>query len=232
MLYSVSVHRNVVHGADGGPPLIPRGCTGAKIVGWRRSGTEGVRTSIPKGPHILGRSRSGQVLDAEMHLSTSPKLPPLPREETSCHMSCMHATRGRPSPDGSEGAGRRAEALGEASDCKPLTYTQGFAATHCLSRIAGKPEFWLGRGVEFKARNDLTGLDGRERGVCHFCRQSQLSWCPREQWAAGHCSPPVADLALRRKLGNVGAHSSPFAPLQSPPSRQPGRGPPPNHIAL
>ena len=62
--------------------------------------------------------------------------------------------------------------------------------------------------MEFKARNNVTGLDSRERGVCHFRRQSQLSWCPREQRAAGRCRPPVADLAVGWRMGIGGAQTS------------------------
>ena len=53
-------------------------------------------SSHPWDRRTLGRSRSGQVLDAEMHLSTSPKLPPLPRQKMGfAIMSCMQHEDGR-----------------------------------------------------------------------------------------------------------------------------------------
>ena len=138
-------------------------------------------SSHPWDRRTLGRSRSGQVLDAEMHLSTSPKLPPLPRQKMglpSCH-ACNTRTAEPGWFRGHRAGGGDVVNFGTPNRLYQRE-EQGSAAIHCLSRTAGKPELEA-RGVEFKARNNGPGLDSRERGVCHSCRQSQLSWCPREQ---------------------------------------------------
>ena len=130
----------------------------------------------------------------------------------------MHATRGRPSPDGSEGTGRGAERVVNLGTPNRLYQReeQGSAAIHCLSRTAGKPELEA-RGVEFKARNNGPGLDSRERGVCHSCRQSQTLSCHGVLVSSEQRVTAASPWLIWHSVegGNVGAHSNPFALLQS-----------------